>query len=109
LLTDALAALKVLWRDTPADFDSPTLSFRELYCEPKPLQQGGVPLWVAGTLNRRNLERVVQHGDGWIPIMGATLDDIAAGARTIREAWSTTAAPTSRAAWSPFPRSSAPA
>lgn len=87
LLTDALAALKVLWRDTPADFDSPTLSFREIYCEPKPLQPGGVPLWVAGTLNRRNLQRVVQHGDGWIPIMGATLDDIAAGARTIREAW----------------------
>src|SRR6478672_10743498 len=26
LLTDTLAALKTLWRDTPADFDSPTLS-----------------------------------------------------------------------------------
>ena len=44
LLTDTLAACTVLWRDTPADFDSPTVSFREVYCEPKPAQAGGVPL-----------------------------------------------------------------
>jgi probable F420-dependent oxidoreductase len=87
LLTDTLAALKVLWRDTPADFDSPSLSFREIYCEPKPLQPGGVPVWVAGTLNRRNLDRLVQHGDAWIPIMGESLDGIAAGVKTITEAF----------------------
>ena len=88
LLTDTLAALKVLWRDTPAAFESPTLSFRDIYCEPKPLQQGGVPLWVAGTLNKRNLERVVEHGDAWIPIMGESVEGIAAGAAMVRELWS---------------------
>jgi len=88
LLTDTLAALKVLWRDTPAAFESPTLSFRDIYCEPKPLQPGGVPLWVAGTLNKRNLERVVEHGDAWIPIMGESVEGIAAGAAMVRELWS---------------------
>jgi alkanesulfonate monooxygenase SsuD/methylene tetrahydromethanopterin reductase-like flavin-dependent oxidoreductase (luciferase family) len=77
----------VLWRDTPADFTSPTLSFSEIYCEPKPVQPGGVPLWVAGTLHARNLDRVVRFGDAWIPIMGATVDDIAAGRQRIRDAW----------------------
>jgi probable F420-dependent oxidoreductase len=86
LLTDTLAACRVLWRDTPANFESPTLSFRETYLEPKPLQPGGVPLWIAGTLHPRNLERVVRFGDAWIPIMGESVDGIGAGARKIRDA-----------------------
>jgi probable F420-dependent oxidoreductase len=86
LLTDTLAACTVLWRDTPADFESPTLSFRDVYCEPKPLQPGGVPLWIAGTLHRRNMERLVRFGAAWIPIMGETDEGIAAGAQKIREA-----------------------
>lgn len=88
LLSDTLAACKVLWRDTPAALDSPTVSFHDIYCEPKPLQPGGVPLWIGGTLHGPNLRRLVEWGDAWIPIMGATLDDIAAGARRIGEAWS---------------------
>jgi probable F420-dependent oxidoreductase len=86
LLTDALAACTVLWRDTPADFDAPTLSFRDIYCEPKPVQPGGVPIWVAGTLHRRNVERIVRFGAGWIPIMGESIEGIADGARTLRAA-----------------------
>jgi probable F420-dependent oxidoreductase len=88
LLTDSIAACKVLWRDTPASFDGPTLSLRDIYCEPKPVQPGGVPLWIAGTLHARNLERIVQHGDAWIPIMGETVAGLADGARVIAEAWS---------------------
>jgi probable F420-dependent oxidoreductase len=86
LLTDALGACRALWRDTPASFTSPTLSFAEIYCEPKPLQPGGVPVWVAGTLNSRNLDRLVRYGDAWIPIMGETVEGIAAGAKTVRDA-----------------------
>lgn len=88
LLSDTLAACKVLWRDTPAALATPTLSFQDVYCEPKPLQSGGVPLWIGGSLHARNLHRMVEWGDAWIPIMGATLDDIANGARRIAEAWS---------------------
>jgi probable F420-dependent oxidoreductase len=87
LLTDTIAACKALWRDTPARFESPTLSFVDIYCEPKPLQPGGVPLWIAGSLHARNLDRLVRFGDAWIPIMGATNDDIATGAKRIRAAW----------------------
>ena len=85
LLTDTIAACTVLWRDTPASFESTTLSFENIYCEPKPRQSGGVPLWIAGTLHRRNVERVVRYGRGWIPIMGETVDGIADGVKRLRE------------------------
>ena len=86
-LSDTLAACKALWRDTPAAIDTPTLAFRDIYCEPKPLQPGGVPLWIGGALHARNLDRVVRWGDAWIPIMGASLDAIADGKRRIESAW----------------------
>jgi probable F420-dependent oxidoreductase len=87
LLSDTLAACKMLWSDTPAALDTPTVKFRDIYCEPKPLQPGGVPLWIGGSL-RPNLDRIVKWGDAWIPIMGATLEAIADGARQIKDAWS---------------------
>jgi probable F420-dependent oxidoreductase len=87
LLTDTLAACKALWRDSPATVTTPTISFTDVYCDPKPVQPGGVPLWIGGSLHARNLDRIVRFGDGWIPIMGAPLDDVATGAARIREAW----------------------
>ena len=71
----------------PPTFTSPTLSFHDIYCEPKPLQPGGVPFWIAGTLHARNLDALVRWGDAWIPIMGETIDGIADGAAQIRDAW----------------------
>jgi probable F420-dependent oxidoreductase len=87
LLTDTLAACKVLWRDSPAAIDTPTITFADVYCDPKPAQARGVPLWIGGSLNARNLDRLVRYGDAWIPIMGASIDDIADGGERIRAAW----------------------
>jgi probable F420-dependent oxidoreductase len=87
LLSDTLAACRALWRDSPAAVDLPTISFTETWCAPKPLQPGGVPLWVSGTLIGPVLDRVVRWGDGWIPIMTATLDDIRDGTQRIRAAF----------------------
>jgi len=87
LLSDTLAACKALWRDLPAAIDTPSIAFHDIYCAPRPLQPGGVPLWIGGALHARNLDRMVQWGDAWIPIMGASLDDIADGKRRIEAAW----------------------
>src|SRR5690349_10198720 len=87
LLSDTLAACKALWRDLPAAVDTPTIAFHDIYCAPRPLQAGGVPLWIGGALHARNLDRMVRWGDAWIPIMGASLDDIADGRRRIEAAW----------------------
>ncbi|MDI2127973.1 TIGR03619 family F420-dependent LLM class oxidoreductase [Yinghuangia seranimata] len=86
LLTDTLAACKALWTQTPAAFESPTVGFTDTYCEPKPVQPGGVPLWIGGSLNKRNLARIVDSGDGWIPIMGLSTQDMARDVETVRAA-----------------------
>ena len=87
LLSDTLAACKVLWRDTPAAVDLPTVQFTETYCVPKPLQPGGVPIWVSGTLIPAVAERIVRWGSGWIPIMTATIDDVREGTAALRTAF----------------------
>ncbi|MCB0996578.1 MAG: TIGR03619 family F420-dependent LLM class oxidoreductase [Acidimicrobiales bacterium] len=66
-LTDTIAACRALWGPSPTRFDSPTISFSDVWCEPKPVQSGGVPVWFAGGLHARNLDRLVRLGDGWIP------------------------------------------
>ena len=84
LLTDAIGACRALWGPSPASFSSPTVSFDDIWCDPKPAQAGGVPILFSGTLTERNLRRIVELGDGWIPIMGERRDGIAAGVVELR-------------------------
>lgn len=84
-LTDTVAACRALWTHLPADFSSTSLEFTDIFCAPQPVQQR-LPVWFGGTLNNRNLERIRRLGDGWIPIMGATVDDIRDGAQRLRAA-----------------------
>ena len=86
-LDDTIAACRVLWTESPASFSSKTVRFERIWCEPRPVQPGGVPVWFSGTLHARNLERIVRWGDGWIPIMTATRDDLAEGAVRLAEAF----------------------
>jgi probable F420-dependent oxidoreductase len=85
LLDDTIAACRALWSGLPAAFDSPTVSFKETYCSPQPTQPR-LPVWFGGTLTARMLSRIVDLGDGWIPIMGATLDDVRDGAARLAAA-----------------------
>jgi probable F420-dependent oxidoreductase len=86
LLTDTLAACRALWEQTPATFASESVRFADIFCEPKPAQ-ARLPVWFSGVLHPRNVRRVVELGDGWIPIMGASIDDIRDGVARLREAY----------------------
>ena len=86
-LDDTIAACRALWTQSPASFSSPTVTFERIWCEPRPVQQGGVPVWFSGTLHARNLTRIVRWGDGWIPIMTATRTDLADGAKRLADAF----------------------
>lgn len=79
LLDDALDACAALWQGGPTDFDSPRLRFADVYCEPRPRQEGGVPFWIGGELHDRNLARLVRRCGGWIPSPTARRREIAAG------------------------------
>ncbi|HLM63231.1 MAG TPA: TIGR03619 family F420-dependent LLM class oxidoreductase [Acidimicrobiales bacterium] len=86
MLTDHVGACRALWTDSPARFASASVTFDELWCEPRPTSTGGPPLLFSGSLTARNRDRIVALGDGWIPIMGATPADIATGTAGLREA-----------------------
>jgi probable F420-dependent oxidoreductase len=67
LLNHTLEVCQTLWRDAPARIDSAELTFESIHQMPHPVQPGGVPIWVSGTVNKRVLERIVRFGSGWIP------------------------------------------
>jgi probable F420-dependent oxidoreductase len=85
LLNETLEVCQALWRQERASFDGDDLHFKGIHSMPKPLQAGGVPLWVSGTLNERVIDRLVRFGDGWIP-WGPDARDPAAGITRLREA-----------------------
>lgn len=84
VLTDYVAACRALWTDSPATFSSPSVSFEDVWSEPKPVRAGGPPVLFSGTLTKRNRMRIVELGDGWIPIMGETTEGLATGVETLR-------------------------
>ena len=66
-LDRTLELCQLFWRERSAHFESEDLAFESIHQMPKPLQPGGVPLWISGTLNPAVLRRIVRFGSGWIP------------------------------------------
>jgi probable F420-dependent oxidoreductase len=85
LLDHTLAVCQTLWREGSARFADDQLAFESIHLMPKPLQPGGVPIWVSGTVNPRVLERLARFGSGWIP-WGPFVRDPAGGVARAREA-----------------------
>nr|WP_319435646.1 TIGR03619 family F420-dependent LLM class oxidoreductase [Mycobacterium sp. RTGN5] len=67
LLDHTLEVCQTLWRQEQASFEDDLLQFDAIHQMPKPLQSGGVPIWVSGTLNRNVVRRLSAYGSGWIP------------------------------------------
>jgi probable F420-dependent oxidoreductase len=84
LLDHTLEVCQTLWREQRAAYDSPELHFEATHMMPKPLQPGGVPVWVSGTINPRVVQRVARFGAGWIP-WGAAAADPVRGVAEMRE------------------------
>ena len=85
LLDQALEVCQLLWRQPAATYAGAALSFTRLHQMPKPAQEGGVPVWVSGTVNRRAMRRLARYGTGWIP-WGPDAADLPAGVARMRSA-----------------------
>jgi probable F420-dependent oxidoreductase len=66
-LDETIAACRVLWQDSPASFDGRFERFHEVFCEPRPVRPGGVPIWLAGPPTEATFARVAALADGWMP------------------------------------------
>jgi probable F420-dependent oxidoreductase len=76
LLDHTLEVCQTLWREQRSAYDSPELHFDATHMMPKPLQPGGVPVWVSGTINPRVVRRLARFGSGWIPWGPAAADPL---------------------------------
>jgi probable F420-dependent oxidoreductase len=73
ITTEYLRAMVELWSEERPSFDGDYISFSDVIFEPKCVQQPHVPIWIAGGTAPGVLRRVVEVGDGWMP-MGGDLD-----------------------------------
>ena len=67
-LEEQVRACKLLWREAPATFDGATVRFERIHAWPRPVQAGGVPIWFGLSPSERNIDRIAELGDGWIPM-----------------------------------------
>lgn len=70
LLDDTVAACQALWAhggDEPVSFQSPTISFADIFFAPKPVSPEGIPIYYGGPFSQRTVRRVSTTGRGWFP------------------------------------------
>lgn len=84
-LDQTLEICQKLWTEESVSHASEEVNFEKVHCNPKPLQPGGVPLWVSGTINKNVLRRIARFGSGWIPWGDDQMNPVA-GLSQIREA-----------------------
>ncbi len=84
-LDDTLRACRVLWSEAPASYESATVSFKDVWSLPKPVQPGGIPISFGLALNARNVARIVEFDAGWAP-MTSDPEELARGIEWLRGA-----------------------
>jgi probable F420-dependent oxidoreductase len=92
LLDHTLEVCTALWTERAAQYESPELAFERIHMMPKPLQTGGVPIWVSGTINARVVDRLCRFGLRWIP-WGDHAAEIEKSIATMRERVAAAGAP----------------
>lgn len=81
-----LRAMKVLWTQDEPSFRGRHVEFSDIVFEPRCVQQPHVPIWVAGGSGRRPMERLLELGDGWMPMGGDTGTELRDTIARIKEA-----------------------
>jgi probable F420-dependent oxidoreductase len=88
ILRDTIAALRRLWTDAPASFSSESVSFDDLNCLPRPVQER-IPILLALKPTVRNVALITELGDGWEPGPDRIkdFDGLRAGVTKLRQAF----------------------
>ncbi len=74
---ESIRIMRTLWRDEVASFDGDFTRFRNMVCEPRPLQPDGVPIIIGGH-SKSAARRAGRLGDGFYPlgVTGARLAEL---------------------------------
>lgn len=76
LFDEVLEVLGLAWSGEPVTYEGRTFSARDVVSQPRPSRRP--PIWIGGN-GPRARQRVVDHGDGWLPMMASP-----AAARSLR-------------------------
>ncbi len=69
LLRERVLAMKEIWTQEEAEFHGDLVDFGKLWAHPKPVQQPHPPIIMGGDAPT-TFDRVIEFGDGWMPILG---------------------------------------
>ena len=68
---ERIRAMREIWSHDEAEFHGKYVDFDPLWCWPKPVQPGGPKILLGGGVTPEVIaRRVVEFGDGWIPLDG---------------------------------------
>jgi len=83
VLQETVEATRALWRDEAAQYHGRYIDFDPVWCDPKPQQPGGPPVFLGamGPLGRRH---AAAWADGWYPV-DVALGDVGANLASFRE------------------------
>lgn len=68
LLRERVLAMKAIWTQKEAEFHGELVKFDKIWADPKPLQKPHPPIIIGGD-GATTFDRVVEFGDGWMPIL----------------------------------------
>jgi probable F420-dependent oxidoreductase len=75
LLNEQLAALKEIWTKDEAEFHGKQVDFDPVYAWPKPVQKPHPPIFIGGE-SEAALNRLAEHGNGWLPRVGTPPEEL---------------------------------
>jgi probable F420-dependent oxidoreductase len=88
VVEETVALMRAVWSHDEAGFEGTFRHLSPSWSWPKPARPGGVPVLLGSRATDRNIERIVQWADGWIPMgAGADVDEIADDLAEIRRRW----------------------
>ena len=80
---DAILAMKELWTNDESEYHGKYYTFPKVRSFPKPAQQPHPPIFMGGS-SKNVFKRIVEWGDGWMPVLSPT-EDIKRGRATLDE------------------------
>jgi probable F420-dependent oxidoreductase len=85
ILRERIEAMKQIWTRDEATYAGETVCFERIVADPKPLQKPHPPIHVGGAFPG-GMQRALQYGDGWMPLLGRGDDDVAKHMSSFRRA-----------------------
>jgi probable F420-dependent oxidoreductase len=64
---EQIRVCKLLWSVAPVSFTGSTVSLERIHQWPRPVQPA-LPIWLGIAPTPRNIERIAEYGNGWIPM-----------------------------------------